>query len=557
MPGYVSSFQKNPKERSEILFDNLKRNISQASLSKGDKHLPHQERNSVSFWLPNPRLYNLGSTSSHDDSREDTEQFQKKLGMANTCIEPFPDVQPLAKPANLNLKEACPTQAVEPVVALFEDPIDLEANKPSCWTYSAQKTHTSRKKSKPLIENELTNVKNSRKRASPTSTQKQQQENKKALDLAMESSTQSFPVKSFYGGNNRVNQTARSPTFVENKQVSNIPKLVNLDELHDEPNLAISQPGPSVITRSRSLSSQSFLPYEIGLRNFGNTCYVNAILQVLFALPGFTDDLVSAFQQVENLPCFCVLFAKIVDARKTGLSHAVNVNTQNFVENLWTLHPSYSVREQQDANEFLVRLIEQMKWALPPGPANPVESHFQCEMIEVYHCAKCGKKKKNVQKNTSICLPLSESSCNLEQCLEAYMAEEERDLACSNCKATSMKISSKFRTLPSKLIMSVNRFSKDAKLAKHVVPPRVLDVRRFMENTEDVLPSQYALTAQIVHIGETKNFGHYVSHVYCEDGEWRCYNDMSILTVSLADDIQSVDGDPAYVYFYIHQSPDE
>lgn len=55
--------------------------------------------------------------------------------------------------------------------------------------------------------------------------------------------------------------------------------------------------------------------------------------------------------------------------------------------------------------------------------------------------------------------------------------------------------------------MSVNRFSKDAKLAKHIVPPRLLDVRRFMENVEDVLPSQYALAAQIVHVGESKHFG--------------------------------------------------
>jgi uncharacterized UBP type Zn finger protein len=50
------------------------------------------------------------------------------------------------------------------------------------------------------------------------------------------------------------------------------------------------------------------------------------------------------------------------------------------------LHPSYSVREQQDASEFLIRLIEHLKLALPAGPINPVESHFECEMIEVVHC---------------------------------------------------------------------------------------------------------------------------------------------------------------------------
>lgn len=68
--------------------------------------------------------------------------------------------------------------------------------------------------------------------------------------------------------------------------------------------------------------------FGYSLKNFGNTCYVNATLQVLFALPGFTDDLVSAFKQVEDLPYFSGLFAQIIAARKTGLSHAVNVSTQ-------------------------------------------------------------------------------------------------------------------------------------------------------------------------------------------------------------------------------------
>ena len=55
--------------------------------------------------------------------------------------------------------------------------------------------------------------------------------------------------------------------------------------------------------------------------------------------------------------------------------------------------------------------------------------------------------------------------------------------------------------------MSVNRFSKEAKLAKHIVPPQVLDIRPFLENLESQLPSEYTLAAQIVHIGRSKNSG--------------------------------------------------
>ena len=55
------------------------------------------------------------------------------------------------------------------------------------------------------------------------------------------------------------------------------------------------------------------------LRNIDNTCYVNATLQALFSLPGFTDDLVMACQGVENLPQFSSLLVNMVDARKKGL----------------------------------------------------------------------------------------------------------------------------------------------------------------------------------------------------------------------------------------------
>jgi uncharacterized UBP type Zn finger protein len=53
---------------------------------------------------------------------------------------------------------------------------------------------------------------------------------------------------------------------------------------------------------------------------------------------------------------------------------------------LRNFHKDYSDSKQQDASEFLIRLIEHLKLALPAGPINPVESHFECEMIEVVHC---------------------------------------------------------------------------------------------------------------------------------------------------------------------------
>lgn len=60
------------------------------------------------------------------------------------------------------------------------------------------------------------------------------------------------------------------------------------------------------------------------LENLGNTCYVNATLQVLLSLPGFAEDLDAACKLVKNVPACVALFNKIAVARKKGMSSKVN-----------------------------------------------------------------------------------------------------------------------------------------------------------------------------------------------------------------------------------------
>ena len=61
---------------------------------------------------------------------------------------------------------------------------------------------------------------------------------------------------------------------------------------------------------------------------------------------------------------------------------------RKLIDCLKTLHPSYEKKQQQDADEFLVRVIEKMHSQLPEGPENPVEAHFQWELVEILRCTK-------------------------------------------------------------------------------------------------------------------------------------------------------------------------
>lgn len=56
--------------------------------------------------------------------------------------------------------------------------------------------------------------------------------------------------------------------------------------------------------------------------------------------------------------------------------------------------------------------------------------------------------------------------------------------------------------------MSVNRYSKEEKVMKPIVPPEELDIGRFVEDSISCKAgSKYRLAAQIVHVGNSKSSG--------------------------------------------------
>lgn len=55
--------------------------------------------------------------------------------------------------------------------------------------------------------------------------------------------------------------------------------------------------------------------------------------------------------------------------------------------------------------------------------------------------------------------------------------------------------------------MSINRYSKEGKISRSLVPPKELDISRFLEVPGRYQETRYALAALIIHIGESRNSG--------------------------------------------------
>jgi ubiquitin C-terminal hydrolase len=54
------------------------------------------------------------------------------------------------------------------------------------------------------------------------------------------------------------------------------------------------------------------------MNNYGNTCYVNATLQSLFAIPSFLTQLLEFVNSLETVPIVISSLVDIINARKKG-----------------------------------------------------------------------------------------------------------------------------------------------------------------------------------------------------------------------------------------------
>ncbi|CAN1166715.1 Ubiquitin carboxyl-terminal hydrolase 23 [Linum perenne] len=301
-----------------------------------------------------------------------------------------------------------------------------------------------------------------------------------------------------------------------------------------------------------------------GLRNIGNTCFLNSVLQCLT----YTEPLAAYLQTGKHkstcrIAGFCALCAiqKHVSRalRSTGMSFV-----PDLVSNMRSVSRTLKVSKQEDAHEYLVTLLESMhKCCLPSGV--PSESPVAYEKSLVHkifgghlrsqvQCQQCSYGSDKFDPFLDLSLEINKADA-LPTALRNFTAAElldggEKHYQCQRCK---QKVRAKKRLTvhnpPYVLSIHLKRFSAfdpGRKIEKKVSYERSLDIRPFVSNPNDC-NLRYSLYGVLVHHGSSTRCGHYVCFVRTSSGMWYCLDDERVHQVSE----KTVLNQKAYMLFYV------
>uniref|UniRef100_A0A4W5KX76 ubiquitinyl hydrolase 1 n=1 Tax=Hucho hucho TaxID=62062 RepID=A0A4W5KX76_9TELE len=310
----------------------------------------------------------------------------------------------------------------------------------------------------------------------------------------------------------------------------------------------------------------------VGLRNLGNTCFMNSILQCLSNTPDLRDYCLRNTHRTDlnnNCRAKAALmeeFAKLTQTLWTSVSSEA-ISPSDFKTQIQRYAPKFVGYNQQDAQEFLRFLLDGLHNEVnrvtvrPRLPAEDIDhlsdnekgkkmwnkylEREDSKVVDLFvgqlksslTCSECGYCSTVFDPFWDLSLPIAKKGSgevSLTDCMRFFTKEDVLDgdekPTCYRCKARR-KCTKKF---------TIQKF------------PQVL-VLRILSTTSHWFPQQsrrmnavYNLYAVSNHSGNTLG-GHYTA--YCRNpalGEWYSYNDSRVSPMS-SSQVRSSD---AYVLFY-------
>ncbi|KAJ3195973.1 ubiquitin-specific protease doa4 [Irineochytrium annulatum] len=339
-----------------------------------------------------------------------------------------------------------------------------------------------------------------------------------------------------------------------------------------------------------------------GLRNLGNTCYMNSVLQCLsatipfsrFFLGGGYRKHINRANRLGTKGQIAEQFALLIRTMWNGQENVINPS--EFKSRIGEYSEQFRGTEQHDSQEFLAFLLDALHEdfnqsgravAVKAAEENyddesiPDEIHqqrawdaykmqnwsivvdlFQGQLKSRLQCMTCNKASTTYNPFMYLSLPIPKTNSNgvtngpvyLDDCLQKFMEVEILDgddaWFCPRCKCR--RRSRKTLTLaklPAILIIHLKRFYNQGPFRNKIETYVDFPVRGLSTATQNERKT-YNLYAVSNHMGSLEG-GHYTSVVHNgHKKQWFLFNDSRISSSSE----ESIKSEAAYMLFYVQNS---
>ncbi|KAL2472764.1 Ubiquitin carboxyl-terminal hydrolase 25 [Forsythia ovata] len=318
----------------------------------------------------------------------------------------------------------------------------------------------------------------------------------------------------------------------------------------------------------------------LGLKNLGNSCYLNSVLQCLTYTPPLANfclkflhssncDVGASKEKKSECP-FCILEKRIV--RSLSIEAALDTPLKiNSCLRIFAEH--FRVGRQEDAHEFLRYVIDachstclRLKKLQQQRRKGGVENGGNCNgsgntvVKEIFggalqsqvKCLSCGAESNKVDDIMDISLDVLQSG-SLKEALQRFFQPEVLDgnnkYKCDNCKKlVSARKQMSILQAPNVLVIQFKRFEGlfGGKIDKPIAFEETLVLSSYMCKASQDPHPEYNLFGTIVHSGFSPDSGHYYAYIKDALGHWYCCNDSYVSLTTL----REVLSEKVYILFF-------
>ena len=346
---------------------------------------------------------------------------------------------------------------------------------------------------------------------------------------------------------------------------------------------------------------KNFQHIKIGLKNLGNTCYINCVLQNLINIIPLTYCFLNKYYKINKknvkgyegqmAEYYTDLLENLILSKKKNMRYFEPENFILTVKKCNILFNNFNVHDAMEFNIFFLDALHEdtnlyiKKVKDPNEPINPnikaiydkdsfnnwkkfLNYHNKSIIVDLffgtikytYTCSVCSNKTCVFEIYTVLALPLSDSikdynkkiegKIEIDTCFKYYFNKEKNDTNlyyCSICKK-DVKRDAKISILtsaPYLIINLVRTFNRTKNFNFIDYPIYNFDVSKYVENSE----GKYDLIGIVNHYGDYGALGHFTA--YCKKNEkWYEFDDAGVHDI----DEKNIKSNNTYILFYKRQN---